>query len=96
MVVLPAHKKADLTKLERVIGEKLELEDPKIIFDKWGLQIGAVPPFGNLLNIRTYIDKGLLENEDVSFNCGLRTALVIMKSADMVPLINGTPGEYSI
>ncbi|MFZ2664216.1 MAG: YbaK/EbsC family protein [Patescibacteria group bacterium] len=95
MVVVPAHKKADLGKLSKIINEELELEFPNRILERWSLQVGAVPPFGNLLDIPTYIDRSILENERASFNCGSRTASVIMKVRDMVKLINGTIGDYS-
>ena len=96
MVVLPAHKKANIEKIEQILSEKFEFESPDNILKKWGIQVGGVPPFGNLLNLPTYIDKEVLNNDIVVFNCGTRTSSIFMNPKDMVELIKGELGEYSL
>ena len=95
MVVIPAHKKANLKSLSQIVGEKLHFETPDKILERWNIQVGGVPPFGNLLGTTTYVDRGVLNNENISFNCGLRTASIVMKSKDLVNLIGGILGDYS-
>ena len=95
MVVIPAHKKANLKSLSQIVGETLHFETPDKILERWNIQVGGVPPFGNLLGTTTYVDRGVLNNENISFNCGLRTASIVMKSKDLVNLIGGILGDYS-
>jgi Ala-tRNA(Pro) deacylase len=48
---------------------------------------GAVPPFGSLFGIKTYVDKSLIDQGDtISFNAGMRTRSVIMKTNDYVEI----------
>jgi hypothetical protein len=41
-----------------------------------------VSPFGSIFNIPTWVDRSLGKNENINFNCGLRTKSITMKYAD--------------
>ena len=44
---------------------------------------GAVPPFGSIWGLKTYMDDSLQEQgEEINFNAGLRTNSVRMSVAD--------------
>jgi Ala-tRNA(Pro) deacylase len=48
---------------------------------------GAVPPFGSLWSVRTYVERSLLDQgESINFNAGLRTHSVSMRTADYLEL----------
>ena len=50
---------------------------------------GAVPPFGSLFNLKTYIDESLVKNttyDYISFNGGLRTRSFQIKINDYLSL----------
>ncbi len=47
-----------------------------------GVLPGAVPPFGSLFEIKTYVDRLVFENEKIVFNAGMRTFSLAIKSAD--------------
>jgi Ala-tRNA(Pro) deacylase len=48
---------------------------------------GAVPPFGSLFGLKTYLDKSLIDQgETVSFNAGMRTRSVVMKTNDYIEI----------
>jgi nondiscriminating aspartyl-tRNA synthetase len=96
MVVLPGDMKIDSKKLKEVLGENFSFEKPEVILEKYGLVIGGVPPFGFLLGIKTYYDISILENENVSFNCGTKTQSIDMKVSDFKQAVVGEWGEYSI
>ncbi|HEY9583207.1 MAG TPA: YbaK/EbsC family protein [Candidatus Paceibacterota bacterium] len=53
-----------------------------------GVQVGGVPPFGNLFNLPVYVDKSVLENEEIIFNAGDRAYSIAMKSADYKNIVN--------
>ncbi|MBD3280165.1 aspartate--tRNA(Asn) ligase [Candidatus Dojkabacteria bacterium] len=89
MVCLPGHKKIDMKKLALLTGQRYSFEDPKVIKDKWGLIIGGVPPFGNILGLETFFDDDVLEQERAAFNCGTQTQSITMKSQDLVDTADG-------
>lgn len=77
-----------------IVGEKCEFEDPAIIQERFGLIVGGVPPFGNLLNLDNYFDDRILENERAAFNCGLPTESIIMKSKDLLAVSEAKLGRF--
>lgn len=89
MVVLPGNLKIDSKKIRNVINSEISFEDPQKILEKFGIIVGGVPPFGNLLGsgIKMLIDQKLFENINISFNCGVRTASITMTSKDYKKLV---------
>jgi nondiscriminating aspartyl-tRNA synthetase len=77
------------------VGEKCEFEDPAVIQERFGLQVGGVPPFGNLLNIDNYYDESILQRETAAFNCGLATESIILKSKDLFALVEPKLGKFA-
>lgn len=65
LFLIPANKNLDKKKLkakfvsERVIKNKLK-----------GVKVGAIPPFGSLWKLPTFIDRGLLKNPKIIVNAG--------------------------
>lgn len=94
-VNIPAHLKVDMKAVAKVVGEKCEFEDPAVILERYGLEVGAVPPFGNLLNLDNYYDESILAQEKAAFNCGLTTESIIMKPQDLVELVDPILGIFS-
>ena len=83
MCVISAAKKLDSKKVkEKVKSKKLRFatieEVKKITF----CVPGAIPPFGNIFNINTLVDKSIEENEDIAFNAGSLTNSIKIKSAE--------------
>lgn len=92
---ISAHLKVDMKAVAELVGEKCEFEDPAVIQDRYGLQIGGVPPFGNLLNLDNYYDEEILKKEIAAFNCGLTTESIIMKSKDLFALVDPKVAKFS-
>jgi nondiscriminating aspartyl-tRNA synthetase len=84
---IPADKKLDMKAVSEAVGEKCEFEDGTVITTRFGLVPGGVPPFGNLMALETYFDEGVAKQERAAFNCGKQTESIIMKSADLVKLV---------
>jgi nondiscriminating aspartyl-tRNA synthetase len=95
-VNVPGNKKVNMKALEEIVGEKLEMEKPEVIKERYGLVIGGVPPFGNILGIPNYFDKSVLDEERSAFNCGTRTESIIVKSKDLIDAAEGVVGEVGI
>jgi Ala-tRNA(Pro) deacylase len=52
-----------------------------------GVEVGAIPPFGNLFGLDVVADRGLFEQERIVFNAGDRRFSVAMTSADYRRLV---------
>lgn len=55
-----------------------------------GVQVGGVPPFGNLFGLPVYADESLFGNEEIIFNAGDRSFSIAMKSADYRDIVRPT------
>lgn len=92
---IPAHLKLDMKAVEATVGEKCEFEAPPVIEERFGLLIGGVPPFGNLLNLDNYFDEQIGIKERAAFNCGLATESIIMKAKDLLSIAEGKLGRFA-
>ena len=55
---------------------------PEEVWEKTGCLPGAVPPFGKIFGVPVWVDRSLGKNENINFNCGLRTHSISMTYAD--------------
>lgn len=92
---IPSHLKLDMKAVAEAVGEKCEFEEPEVIKDRFGLVVGGVPPFGQLLNLETYFDEKVVSQERSAFNCGMRTESIIMKSKDLMALVQPKMGHFA-
>lgn len=84
MIVIPADKQLSLEKVSAMLGEQFEIAPAKEVEEYTGLKLGSIPPFARLLKMELYFDREMYKKETVAFNCGLRTASIIMKGSDLV------------
>lgn len=96
MIVLAAHRKVD-TKLFRNLYKikDLHMATPDEVQQITGVEIGAVPPFGEIFTIPLYVDMSLSENETISFNAGSHTQSILMKYIDYERVVKPTLGDFS-
>ncbi len=92
---IPSHLKLDMKAVAEIVGEKCEFEDPAVIKERFGIAIGGVPPFGNLLNIETFFDEKVRQAERSAFNCGMQTESIIMKSQNLIQLVQPKLGRFA-
>lgn len=92
---IPSHMKLDMKAVADLTGEKCDFENPDVIKERFGLTIGGVPPFGTLLNVDTYFDDRITKNDRAAFNCGLQTESIIMRSKDLVQLLQPKVGSFA-
>jgi Ala-tRNA(Pro) deacylase len=98
MAVLPASSMIDFNKLKDASGAKsVELASESEFKDRFSeCEIGAMPPFGNLFNIKVVVDKSLAEDKEISFNAGSHHELIRMAYADYERLTKPTVGSFSL
>jgi Ala-tRNA(Pro) deacylase len=72
LVTIPANKNLDKNKLKKAAkSKKLDFVSEKLMKKKLkGIKMGAVPPFGRLLKMRTFVDRGLMGNKKIVLNSG--------------------------
>jgi Ala-tRNA(Pro) deacylase len=84
MAVLPAPLHVDLRHLKEITGAaKVELaseSDFKALFPE--CELGAMPPFGKLYEMDTFVSDRLTEDEYIAFNAGTHTELIRMRFRD--------------
>lgn len=87
LLVVPGDVRADLKSVRNTLhysNTKLEAIDklPDIV----GLEAGAIPPFGSLLGLPTYVDSRLLDNQEIVFNAGRHDRSIKLKLHDFLQL----------
>lgn len=84
MTVLPAPYRLDTKKTAAVVGVKTVRLATEGEFSPAfpGLDVGAMPPFGDFCNVPTYVDKSLAEDDYIVFQAATHTDAIRMKYAD--------------
>jgi len=97
MLVLPGDKKFSGSKVKKLLDTKdLRFATPVEISElTGGIKIGGIPPFGNLFEIRVFIEKALLDNEKIIFNAGDRSFSVAMETKDYLEVVKPTIAEIT-
>ena len=83
LAVLSASNRFSSKQFKKVISCKnFKFASPQEVFEKTGCLPGAVPPFGKLFGVPVWVDRSLKKQENINFNCGLRTHSMSMTYAD--------------
>jgi Ala-tRNA(Pro) deacylase len=75
LAVLSASESIDFRKLAALCGSKARPQMATVheVFQVTRCFPGAVPPFGSLFRVKTYLDGSLQrQGQDINFNCGVR------------------------
>ena len=86
VVLIPANKNLDLQKFKKLAKalpaaclpdrqgrqvKKIDFASERLIKNKFkGVKVGAIPPFGNLWGLRTFIDNFLMREKEIILNSG--------------------------
>ena len=86
VVLIPANKNLDLQKFKKLAKalpaaclpdrqgrqvKKIDFASERLIKNKFkGVKVGAIPPFGNLWELRTFIDNFLMREKEIILNSG--------------------------
>lgn len=96
MAVLPASALVDFQKLKEFLGQKdvrlASEEEFKTLFPD--CETGAEPPFGNLYDVDTVVDKSLTEDEEIYFNAGTHYEAVEMRYRDYEELVKPRIADF--
>jgi len=84
MAVLPAKYKVDLEQLKKAAkSKKAGLAGEQEFVEKFpDCEAGAMPPFGNLYDMKVFVDKTLSDDEEIAFNACSHSELIQLKYKD--------------
>jgi Ala-tRNA(Pro) deacylase len=96
LAVLPAIHLIHFPKLKKLIKSKSAslASESEIKRIAQGFDVGALPPFGSLLGLETYMDSVLNEDEVIVFNAGTHTETAKIKMADFLKVEKVITGEF--
>src|SRR5258706_6453319 len=97
MVVLPTDHRVDLEKVEKITGKRTALAteaDFQSLFPDCA--VGTMPPFGNLYNVKTYVDQSLAQDSFIVFEAGTHTDAIRMGYADYARLAQPTTADIAV
>jgi Ala-tRNA(Pro) deacylase len=89
LVVLPAPEMVRMGQLKDQTGaERVELASEQEFKTRFpDCEVGAMPPFGNLYDMDTFVAGSLSENPEIAFNGGTHTEVIRMAYADWANLV---------
>jgi Ala-tRNA(Pro) deacylase len=97
MIVLPADHQIDLKKLKKAVGKAVSLDSEqefKPLFPD--CVVGAMPPFGNLYGVPTYVDNRLAQEEYIVFEAGTHTDAIKLSYRDYEKIAKPRVEDFAI
>ena len=97
MAVVRGTDQVDMDLLRGAAGaDKAELATEAQFQGKFpGVDVGAMPPFGNLYDMPVYVDESLTRDERIAFNAGTHSELIQLGYADFERLVKPTVSNFS-
>jgi Ala-tRNA(Pro) deacylase len=97
MAVLPADHQIDLEKVGKVIGKTASLDSEKEFKSLFpDCAIGAMPPFGNLYGLPTYVDKSLAAQDYIVFEAGTHSDAIKLRYRDYEKIVKPQVEDLAI
>jgi Ala-tRNA(Pro) deacylase len=97
MLALPAPARVDLARAAAAMGAKevrlAHEEEFRAAFAD--CQIGAMPPFGNLYGVPTFVERSLAEDESIIFQAGTHTDTIRVAYKDYDRVVKPVVAEFA-
>ncbi len=97
MAVLPADYVIDMQELRAALGlRRVRLATEKELAELFeDCELGAMPPFGNLYGMPTFLDSSLADERRIAFNAGTHRDVVYLDMADYRRLARPTVVHFA-
>jgi Ala-tRNA(Pro) deacylase len=97
MAVLPASRQVNLAVFAKFTNSKdVSLASERDFKDRFpDCEVGAMPPFGNLYELRVYVDTSLTRDKDIAFNAGSHLELIQLAYQDFERLVQPTIVDFT-
>lgn len=98
MAVLPACCEVEMDRLKGVIGlGEIELASVEDILKTFpGCELGAVPPFGRLFAVPTFVEEAVVNQRDVIMPAGDHRSAVRMRATEYLRLAEPRVGQFAV
>ena len=95
LIVVPGDRKIDIKKFKNLFNIKdLRFAKPDEVKKLVGIEIGAIPPVGKALGLKSYYDEVFKSKNTVAFNAGEHTISIFMKACDLIKLEQPKFGDF--
>jgi Ala-tRNA(Pro) deacylase len=97
MAVLPASETVNVDALKTLLmAKKVDLASERQFRDRFAdCELGAMPPFGNLYDLKVYVDETLTHDKEIAFNAGTHLELIKLAYGDFANLVQPTLLRFS-
>ena len=89
LVLVSGANRADTAKLESLLGSKVKRATADQVRSATGFAIGGVPPLGHAQPLPTYIDRHLLQHDEVWAAAGTPTSVFPINPTTLVSITAG-------
>jgi Ala-tRNA(Pro) deacylase len=98
MAVLPACCTIDLDRLKGLIGlGELELASVEEMLRQFpGCELGAIPPFGRLFRVPTFVEEALVDQREITMPAGDHRTAIRMRAGDYLRLAQPRLGRFAV
>ena len=91
LALMPGDRELNLKKLASVLGVKRSaMVDMKTAQRLTGYLVGGISPFGTRQPLRTVMERGILDEEEILINAGQRGVMLKMSPGDIVRALDCT------
>ncbi len=96
MLVVPGDRKVDFRKFKRLFNiSDLRMATKEEGKQVTGVEVGAVPPLGNIFNLATYFDEELKREERLVFNAGRHEVSMELDGKDLAKAVKPVWEKFS-
>ena len=97
MAVLSADHQIDLEKAAKAMRKAVSLDSEKEFKSLFpDCAVGAMPPFGNLYDVATYVDKSLAQEDYIVFEAGTHTDAIKLSYLDYEKIVKPEVADLAI
>jgi Ala-tRNA(Pro) deacylase len=98
LAVLPACCTIDLNRLKGAIGRgEVELASVEEMLRTFpGCELGAIPPFGRLFGLPTFVEEALVNQRDITMPAGDHRTAVRMRVTEYLRLAEPLLGQFAV
>lgn len=98
LLVLPASRRVDLNRVCDLLNvQDIHLSSEEELRNLFAnCEVGAIPPFGNLYNLATYVEQSLTRQESIVFPVGTYTETMSLKYVDFERLVRPIVAEFAL
>jgi Ala-tRNA(Pro) deacylase len=98
MAVLPACCTIDMDRLKGLVGRgEIELASVEEMLQAFpGCELGAIPPFGRLFRVPTFVEEALVNQREITMPAGDHRTAIRMRAGDYLRLAEPRLGQFAV